>query len=111
MSRRRRSGRRPRCPAACASPERTKPARFTAQNKEPCHSFETDCKDVVGYNALSPSGAVTAPVVYVDYEATAGYATRARAGLSVKGKIVLARYGQVLRGVKTNLAAATQPRA
>lgn len=79
--------------------------RFTAQNKEPCYSFETDCKDVVGYNALWPSGDVTARVVYVDYETTADYATRARAGLSVKGKIVLARYGQVLRGVKTNLAA------
>ena len=56
---------------------------------------ETDCEDVVvGYNALSPSGDVTAPVVYVNYGTTDDYAALARAGVSVKGKIVLARYGR-----------------
>jgi len=84
----------------------TSPVRFHAANKEKCRSVETDCKDtVVGYNALSPSGNVTAPVVYVNYGTTDDYATLAREGVSVKGKIVLARYGAVFRGVKTNLAA------
>lgn len=88
------------------SVQMTSPYRFTAQNKEPCYSFETDCKDVVvGYNALSPSGDVTAPIVYVNYGTVADYATLAKLGVSVKGKLVLARYGQVFRGVKTNLAA------
>ena len=84
----------------------TSPVRFHAANKERCRSVETDCADtVVGYNALSPSGDVTAPVVYVNYGTTDDYATLAGQGVSVKGKIVLARYGKVFRGVKTNLAA------
>jgi hypothetical protein len=84
----------------------TSPVTFHASNKEKCRSVETDCADtVVGYNALSPSGNVTAPVVYVNYGTTDDYATLAKQGISVKGKIVLARYGKVFRGVKTNLAA------
>jgi hypothetical protein len=84
----------------------TSPVRFHAANKERCRSVETDCAGtVVGYNALSPSGDVTAPVVYVNYGTTDDYATLAGQGVSVKGKIVLARYGKVFRGVKTNLAA------
>ncbi len=84
----------------------TAPVPFHAANKERCRAVETDCADeVVGYNALSPSGDVTAPVVYVNYGTTEDYATLAREGISVKGKIVLARYGGVFRGVKTNLAA------
>jgi N-acetylated-alpha-linked acidic dipeptidase len=82
------------------------PVQFTARTKERCRKVETDCKDVVvGYNALSPSGNITAPVVYVNYGTTADYATLDRLGVSVKNKIVMARYGAVFRGVKTNLAA------
>src|SRR3954469_1782491 len=67
----------------------TAPVKFTAANKEKCRSVETDCQDVVvGYNALSPSGNVTAPVVYVNYGTTADYATLKRKGVSVRGKIV-----------------------
>jgi N-acetylated-alpha-linked acidic dipeptidase len=85
----------------------TSPVQFHAANKETCRAVETDCADtVVGYNALSPSGDVTAPVVYVNYGTTADYAALATAGINVEGKIVLARYGKVFRGVKTNLAAA-----
>ncbi len=84
----------------------TAPVQFHAANKEACRSVETDCADeVVGYNALSPSGDVTAPIVYANYGTTDDYAALARAGVSVKGKIVLTRYGRVFRGVKTNLAA------
>ena len=84
----------------------TSPVHFTARTKEKCRSVETDCKDtVVGYNALSPSGDVTAPVVYVNYGTTQDYRTLARHHVSVRNKIVLARYGAVFRGVKTNLAA------
>jgi N-acetylated-alpha-linked acidic dipeptidase len=85
----------------------TSPVKFTASNKEKCrHKIQTDCKDiVVGYNALSPAGDLTAPVVYANYGTTSDYAALARHGVSVKNKIVLARYGGVFRGVKTNLAA------
>lgn len=86
--------------------ELTSPVHFQAANKEKCRSVETDCRHtVVGYNALSPSGDVTAPVVYANYGTTDDYATLAEQGVSVKGKIVLTRYGKVFRGVKTNLAA------
>ena len=84
----------------------TSPVRMQLPNKERCRSVETDCKhEVVGYNALSPSGNLRAPVVYVNYGTTNDYATLARRGVSVKNKIVLARYGAVFRGVKVNLAA------
>jgi hypothetical protein len=90
----------------------TAPERFHAANKEICRSVETDCQDtVVGYNALSPSGDVSAPVVYVNYGTTEDYDTLAKKGVSVAGKIVLARYGAVFRGVKTNLAAEHGARA
>jgi hypothetical protein len=85
----------------------TAPVKFTAANKERCRrKIETDCKDiVVGYNALSPAGDLTRHVVYANYGTTSDYAALARRGVSVKNKIVLARYGAVFRGVKTNLAA------
>lgn len=60
---------------------------------------------VVGFNAYSPSGDVTAPVVYVNYGLEDAYAALAKQGVSVKGKIVLARYGKSYRGIKSELAA------
>ncbi|WP_163573241.1 M28 family peptidase [Fodinicola feengrottensis] len=84
----------------------TAPTRQVLPTKENCRSVETDCADeVVGYNALSPAGHVKAPVVYVNYGTVADYQALEKAGISVKGKIALVRYGQVFRGVKTNLAA------
>lgn len=61
-------------------------------------------KVVVGYNALSPAGEVTAPVVYANYGRPQDYDVLAQNGVSVQGKIVLARYGQNFRGVKTQQA-------
>lgn len=84
----------------------TAPTRQVLPNKENCRSMETDCDNVVvGYNALSPGGHVAAPVVYVNYGTVADYQALEKAGISVKGKIALARYGAVFRGVKTKLAA------
>ncbi|MGH3322288.1 MAG: transferrin receptor-like dimerization domain-containing protein [Nocardioidaceae bacterium] len=88
------------------SVEMTAPRHVKAHVKEPKRPWERDFKDVVvGYNALSPSGDVTAPAVYVNYGTVDDYKVLAKKGVSVKGKIVIARYGQVYRGVKTNLAA------
>jgi N-acetylated-alpha-linked acidic dipeptidase len=85
----------------------TAPTRQALPTKEICRPMETDCADtVVGYNALSPAGHVNAPVVYVNYGTVADYQTLEKAGISVKGKIALVRYGGVFRGVKTKLAAA-----
>lgn len=59
----------------------------------------------VGFNAYSPSGDVTAPVVYANYGLEEDYAELAREHVSVKGKIVLVRYGRSYRGIKSDLAA------
>jgi N-acetylated-alpha-linked acidic dipeptidase len=57
------------------------------------------------YNAYSPDGDVTAPLVFVNYGVVADYEELAREGVSVKGAIVIARYGQSWRGIKPKLAA------
>lgn len=57
------------------------------------------------YNAYSPDGNVTAPLVYVNYGLVDDYEELARQGVSVKGAIVLARYGHSWRGIKPKLAA------
>jgi N-acetylated-alpha-linked acidic dipeptidase len=57
------------------------------------------------YNAYSPDGDVTAPLVYVNYGPVEDYEELARYGISVKGAIVIARYGQSWRGIKPKLAA------
>ncbi|WP_353200883.1 transferrin receptor-like dimerization domain-containing protein [Sandarakinorhabdus sp.] len=56
------------------------------------------------YVAYQGDGDVTAPVVYVNYGLPADYEALARRGISVKGKIVLARYGGGWRGLKPKLA-------
>ncbi|MGH9401559.1 MAG: M28 family metallopeptidase [Terriglobia bacterium] len=56
------------------------------------------------YNMYSADGDVTAPLVYVNYGTESDYKTLARMGISVKGAIVIARYGQVWRGLKPKLA-------
>jgi N-acetylated-alpha-linked acidic dipeptidase len=57
------------------------------------------------YNAYSPSGDVTGEIVYVNFGIPADYETLDTLGISVKGKIVLARYGGSWRGIKPKVAA------
>ena len=57
------------------------------------------------YNAYSPSGDVTGDVVYVNYGVPADYDTLQQLGISVAGKVVLARYGGGWRGIKAKVAA------
>lgn len=57
-----------------------------------------------GYVAYSASGTVTAPVVYVNYGLPPDYQELAGAGIEVKGRIVLARYGRSHRAVKIHTA-------
>jgi N-acetylated-alpha-linked acidic dipeptidase len=56
------------------------------------------------YVAFQGDGDVTAPLVYVNYGMPADYDALERLGVSVKGKIVIARYGQGWRGLKPKLA-------
>jgi N-acetylated-alpha-linked acidic dipeptidase len=56
------------------------------------------------YNVYGADGDVTADVVYVNFGMDADYQELARRGVSVAGKIVLARYGGGWRGLKAKLA-------
>jgi N-acetylated-alpha-linked acidic dipeptidase len=57
------------------------------------------------FNVYSPDGDVTGPLVYVNYGRPQDYEELDRYGVSVKGAIVLARYGQSWRGIKPKVAA------
>lgn len=57
------------------------------------------------YNMYAADGDVTAPLVYVNYGMKADYEELERYGISVKGAIVIARYGGGWRGLKPKLAA------
>ncbi len=59
-----------------------------------------------GWNAYAASGDVTAEVVYANYGTKADFEHLARLGVSVQGKIVIARYGRNYRGFKVKFAEA-----
>ena len=84
----------------------TKPYRRAATVKEKRFPWMQDYEDVIpAYNAYSPPGDVTAQVVYANYGLPQDYAELDKLGVSVKGKIVLVRYGQSFRGVKVHVMA------
>jgi N-acetylated-alpha-linked acidic dipeptidase len=57
------------------------------------------------YNAYSADGDVSGPLVYVNYGIPDDYEVLERNGISVKGAIVIARYGHAWRGIKPKVAA------
>ena len=57
------------------------------------------------YNAYSIDGDVTGPLVFVNYGVPADYEELERHGISVKGAIVIAKYGGSWRGIKPKVAA------
>ena len=57
------------------------------------------------YNAYSIDGDVTAPLVFVNYGLPKDYEQLERLGVSVKGAIVIAKYGNSWRGIKPKVAA------
>ncbi len=56
------------------------------------------------YNAFSADGDVTAELVFVNRGVPADYEELEKMGISVKGKIVIARYGGSWRGIKPKVA-------
>ncbi|MCU1250413.1 MAG: Glutamate carboxypeptidase [Edaphobacter sp.] len=85
------------------------PEKFEATLDEPVLKVDptSDQKkeQLPTYNAYSRDGDVTAPLVYVNYGAPGDYEELERMGVSVKGAIVIARYGQTWRGIKPKVAA------
>lgn len=88
---------------AIVRPDRLPLSNYGAPIPGDRSSYRRDA--AVGFNAYSPSGDVTAPVIYANYGLEEDYAELAKEGVSVKGKIVLVRYGRSYRGIKSSLAA------
>ncbi len=66
--------------------------------------FQDNPDILPAFNGSSPSGDVTADVVYANYGALADFDRLKELGVDVKGKIVIVRYGQNFRGVKVYIA-------
>jgi len=87
--------------------EMTGPTAYTALLKEPALSEDaTSAQEgqLPTYNAWSADGDVTAELVYVNYGMPQDYVTLDSLGISVKGKIAIARYGHCWRGIKPKVA-------
>jgi len=74
------------------------------ENVVPEDPTSSSRKIVPLYNGYSASGDLTAPLVYVNYGLPPDYEAVKKAGVDVKGKIVIARYGNSFRGVKARVA-------
>jgi N-acetylated-alpha-linked acidic dipeptidase len=85
------------------------PTRFTAKLEEPAVPVDPTSnqknEQLPNYNAYSIDGDVTGPLVYVNYGRPEDYVVLERYGISVKGAIVVARYGESWRGIKPKVAA------
>ncbi len=89
--------------------EMTGPTKYVAKLQEPVVSEDPTSnqrdEQLPTYNAYSHDGDVTAPLVYVNYGLRDDYDQLQRLGVSVKGAIVIARYGNSWRGMKPKIAA------
>ena len=88
--------------------EMLEPAQFRAKLQEPILAIDPTsnqtAEQLPTYNAYSADGDVTAPLVYVNYGRREDYEDLDRLGISVKGAIVIARYGKAWRGIKPKVA-------
>jgi N-acetylated-alpha-linked acidic dipeptidase len=89
--------------------ELIEPTKFTASLQEPAVSQDPTssqtAEQLPTYNAYSADGDVTGPLVYVNYGTREDYEELDRLGISVKGAVVIARYGGAWRGIKPKVAA------
>lgn len=89
--------------------EMTEPTKFSAKLEEPALAIDPTSnqksEQLPTYNAYSPDGDVTAPLVFVNYGLPEDYEKLDRLGISVKGAIVIAKYYHSWRGVKPKVAA------
>jgi len=85
------------------------PVKFIAKLEEPGVAVDPTSsqksEQLPTYNAYSIDGDVTAPLVFVNYGLPKDYEELDRLGISVKGAIVIAKYGNSWRGVKPKVAA------
>lgn len=85
------------------------PNRYRAALREPAVREDPTTaqqgEQLPTYNAYSIDGDVTAPLVFVNYGIPEDYERLKRMGISVKGAIVIAKYGRSWRGIKPKVAA------
>jgi len=83
--------------------------RFMAKLQEPPVAQDPtsnqQSEQLPTYHIYSVDGDVTAPLVYVNYGIPEDYDQLERLGVSVKGAIVISRYGHSWRGIKPKVAA------
>jgi N-acetylated-alpha-linked acidic dipeptidase len=83
--------------------------KFVAKLQEPAlpqdPTSNQQSEQIPTYHAYSIDGDVTAPLVYVNYGIPEDYEQLERMGISVRGKIVIARYFHSWRGIKPKVAA------
>ncbi|HEY6578126.1 MAG TPA: M28 family peptidase, partial [Rhizomicrobium sp.] len=88
--------------------EMVSPRPFRAMLQEPPIPGDSSARAtepaLPAYFAYQGDGDVTGELVYVNYGMKDDYDTLARLGVSVKGRIVIARYGHGWRGLKPRLA-------
>ncbi len=84
------------------------PTRFVARLTEPAIAGDSTSsktkQELPAYNVYGADGDVTAELVYVNQGMPDDYQELERQGVSVKGRIVLTRYGGGWRGLKPKLA-------
>jgi N-acetylated-alpha-linked acidic dipeptidase len=85
------------------------PTRYAAKLEEPVIPSDPTTRQrseqLPSYNSYSGEGDVTGPLVYVNYGTPADYEELEKRGISVRGAIVIARYGGSWRGIKPKAAA------
>jgi N-acetylated-alpha-linked acidic dipeptidase len=88
--------------------EMVAPTKFVARLDEPVlkedPTSNQKSEQLPTYVAYSADGDVTGPLVYVNYGVPADYDELEKRGISVKGAIVIARYGGSWRGIKPKVA-------
>jgi N-acetylated-alpha-linked acidic dipeptidase len=80
------------------TPEHVDPTKYGGD------PYQDDPRILPAFNGSSPSGDITAEVVYANYGTLADFQKLAQLGISVKDKIVIVRYGENFRGIKTYIA-------
>jgi N-acetylated-alpha-linked acidic dipeptidase len=89
--------------------ELVEPIRYVAKLQEPVVASDPtsnqQSEQLPPYCAYSIDGDVTAPLVYVNFGLPKDYENLDRLGVSVKGAVVIARYGKSWRGIKPKVAA------
>ncbi len=84
------------------------PKPYVAKLKEPVVPQDPDSGEahqLPTFNAYGATGDVTGDVVYANFGVPEDYEWLDKQGISVKGKIVITRYGKSWRGIKVKVAA------